>query len=77
MELNPAFAPGADGLGDGTHGSEGDLLYSQPPLPGIERPVPDFIWITRNSEDLIPVLIEIKTPTAAEEAREGVARRSH
>lgn len=62
LEANPCLVPGASGL-DMASLSDGHFLFSQPPLPGIERPIPDFMWICRNSEALIPVLVEIEDPS--------------
>jgi hypothetical protein len=57
--------PGGEGSGEsfgGHHGGWNDTVISQPPLPGISKRVPDFMWLTKNSEDIIPVLIEIEAP---------------
>ncbi|HTU36681.1 MAG TPA: Shedu anti-phage system protein SduA domain-containing protein [Acidimicrobiales bacterium] len=65
LERHPCLVPGGDGsdqsLG-GHHGGWRNLLISQPPLPGITRRVPDFMWLSKTSEDIIPVLVEIEAP---------------
>jgi Domain of unknown function (DUF4263) len=65
LETHPCLLPGGDGTGDsfgGHHGAWGEIALSQPPIPGVSRRIPDFMWLTKNSEDLIPVLIEIEAP---------------
>lgn len=65
LEQHPCLLPGGDGGGEsfgGHHGSWGDIVIAEPPLPGIFLKRPDFMWLTKNSEDLIPVLIEIEAP---------------
>lgn len=66
LELNPAFIPG--GVGDvgpgGHHGSKFGLVFTQPELKS-EGPSfrPDFMWITRSSGLITPILIEIEKPS--------------
>jgi hypothetical protein len=65
IECHPCLLPGGEGTGEsfgGHHGSWGDIVIAEPPLPGIFLKRPDFMWLTKNSEDLIPVLIEIEAP---------------
>ncbi len=65
LETHPCLIPGGEGTGDsfgGHHGSWNGIAISQPPLPGITRRIPDFMWLTKNSEDIIPVLIELEAP---------------
>jgi hypothetical protein len=65
LEHHPCLLPGGEGSGDsfgGHHGSWGDIVVAEPPMPGIFLKRPDFMWLTKNSEDLIPVLIEIEAP---------------
>lgn len=65
LEQHPCLVPGGEGTGrsfGGHHGGWGDLLFTQPPLPGIFKKIPDFMWLTKTSEDIIPVLIEIEAP---------------
>jgi hypothetical protein len=37
-------------------------LISQPPLPSYDRRIPDFMWLSTNSEIDEPVLIELEAP---------------
>lgn len=65
LEHHPCLLPGGDGAEQsfgGHHGSWGDILIAEPSMPGIFVKRPDFMWLTKNSEDLIPVLIEIEAP---------------
>jgi hypothetical protein len=65
LEQHPCLVPGGEGTGTsfgGHHGSWEDTLISQPPLPGIFKKIPDFMWVTKTSEDIIPVLVEIEAP---------------
>lgn len=66
LERHPCLLPGGEGTGDsfgGHHGSWGGIVVAEPPVPGIFVKRPDFMWLTKNSEDLIPVLIEIEAPS--------------
>lgn len=60
LERNPCFVPGA--THPGSHGPLHDALISQPKLPGLDERFPDFLWITKHSATLFPVLIEIERP---------------
>jgi hypothetical protein len=60
LERNPCFVPGA--TYPGSHGPLHDALISQPKLPGLSERLPDFLWITKHSSTLFPVLIEIERP---------------
>src|SRR5438477_1165681 len=65
LERHPCLIPGGEGTGEsfgGHHGSWTGTVISQPSLPGIARRIPDFMWLTKNSEDIIPVLIELEAP---------------
>jgi hypothetical protein len=65
LEMHPCLIPGGEGTGEsfgGHHGSWTGTVISQPSLPGIARRIPDFMWLTKNSEDIIPVLIELEAP---------------
>lgn len=66
LERHPCLLPGGEGTGQsfgGHHGSWGGIVIAEPPLTGIFLKRPDFMWLTKNSEDLIPVLIEIEAPS--------------
>lgn len=65
LEQHPCLLPGGEGTGDsfgGHHGNYGHVVISQPVIPGVDRRIPDFMWLTKNSEELIPVLIELEAP---------------
>lgn len=65
LERHPCLLPGGEGSGDsfgGHHGGWARIVIAEPPIPGIRLRRPDFMWLTKNSEDLIPVLIEIEAP---------------
>ncbi|MGK8487116.1 Shedu anti-phage system protein SduA domain-containing protein [Nocardia asiatica] len=66
LELHPAMVPG--GFGDvgpgGHHGSEMDALFREPPLTGRGREFePDFMWVTRSTSLITPIIIEIEKPS--------------
>lgn len=66
LELHPAMIPGGSGdVGPGGHhGSEMSLVFREPELKGIGRDYsPDFMWVTRSSSQVTPILIEIEKPT--------------
>jgi hypothetical protein len=65
LQAHPCLLPGGEGTGEsfgGHHGSWHDVAIAEPPLPGISKRYPDFMWLTKNSEDIIPVLIEVESP---------------
>jgi Domain of unknown function (DUF4263) len=65
LERHPCLIPGGEGSGEsfgGHHGGWHHTVITRPPLPGINKRVPDFMWLTKNSEDIIPVLVEIEAP---------------
>lgn len=66
LELHPSLVPG--GAGDvgpgGHHGSQGSVLFAEPRLKGVGRDFePDFMWVTRSTASVTPILIEIEDPT--------------
>lgn len=66
LELHPAMIPGGSGdIGPGGHhGSDLGLVFRQPRLVGAGREyVPDFMWVTRSSGLITPILIEIEKPS--------------
>ncbi len=79
LEQHPAMVPfpadfaGGGGGVRGHHGSLHSALFTQPPLPGIERPVPDFMRILRDSGGIHPVLIEIEAPNRRVVNKDGYA----
>ncbi|MFD1086252.1 Shedu anti-phage system protein SduA domain-containing protein [Micromonospora andamanensis] len=65
LELHPAMVPGGSGdVGPGGHhGSEMSAVFRRPMLvgngPSFE---PDFMWVTRSSALITPILVEIERP---------------
>ncbi|MFC4138303.1 MULTISPECIES: Shedu anti-phage system protein SduA domain-containing protein [unclassified Microbacterium] len=65
LELHPAMIPGGSGdVGPGGHhGSDGGVVFAQPRLNGRGKNFePDFMWVTRSSALITPILIEIEKP---------------
>ena len=63
FERNPCFVPGAHGIFSSSgHPAMHRCLFTQPRLPGLATKVPDFMWIAKNSDYILPVLIEIESP---------------
>lgn len=66
LELHPSLIPGGSGdIGPGGHhGSDMGAVFRQPELAG-EGPAfkPDFMWVTRSSGLITPILIEIEKPS--------------
>jgi hypothetical protein len=66
LELNPAMIPGGSGdIGPGGHhGSEMGAVFRKPRLSGAGREFePDFMWVTRSTALITPILIEIEKPS--------------
>jgi Domain of unknown function (DUF4263) len=66
LEHHPAMVPGGSGdIGPGGHhGSDLSAVFCRPPLIGNGRTfVPDFMWVTRSSGLITPILIEIEKPS--------------
>lgn len=65
LELHPSMVPGGHGdVGPGgNHLSEMFAVFTRPELKG-EGPsyIPDFMWVTRSSALVTPILIEIEDP---------------
>ncbi|MHB8794825.1 MAG: Shedu immune nuclease family protein [Candidatus Nanopelagicales bacterium] len=60
---NPSLLPGVGVDGAGHHGPHLSAVFSQPQLQGIgKNRTPDFMWVTANSAEVVPVLIEIERP---------------
>lgn len=64
FEQHPSMVPGAFNIVGNQSGHYPWLcgLISQPPLPSYDRRIPDFMWISLNSDTEEPVLIEIEAP---------------
>lgn len=67
LEQQPSMVPGGNskiGRG-GNHGSEFRALFTQPELKGLGRnSTPDFMWVTRSTSLITPILIEIEKPSS-------------
>ncbi|GAA5122671.1 hypothetical protein GCM10023339_41390 [Alloalcanivorax gelatiniphagus] len=66
LELHPSMVPGGSGdVGPGGHhGSTHSALFSEPELTGAGRQFePDFMWVTRSTSLITPILIEIERPS--------------
>lgn len=66
LELHPSMVPGGSGdVGPGGHhGSTHSALFSEPELTGAGRRFePDFMWVTRSTSLITPILIEIERPS--------------
>lgn len=66
LELHPAMIPGGSGdVGPGGHhGSDFSVVFSKPTLKGQGRDFePDFMWVTRSTSLITPILIEIEKPS--------------
>lgn len=64
LQRHPAMIPGAFSVvgGPSGHAPFPDAVISQPELYGYKRRRPDFMWVSKNSVALNPVLIEIEAP---------------
>lgn len=64
LEKHPALIPGAFNVRGFRSGHYPWLcgLISQPVLPSYNHRKPDFMWISKNSSEVEPVLIEIEAP---------------
>lgn len=66
LELHPSMVPGGSGdIGPGGHhGSDMGAVFRRPKLIGSGRTFePDFMWVTRSSGLITPILIEIEKPS--------------
>ena len=64
LEQHPCLVPGAFNVigGSSGHYPVMSALISRPPLPSYDRRIPDFMWLSTNSEIDEPVLIELEAP---------------
>lgn len=64
LEKHPSMVPGAFNLIGAESGHHPWLrgLISQPVLPSFDHHKPDFMWLSKNSATVEPVLIEIEAP---------------
>ncbi|MEE9095724.1 Shedu anti-phage system protein SduA domain-containing protein [Pseudarthrobacter phenanthrenivorans] len=66
LELHPAMIPGGSGdIGPGGHhGSQLSAVFRLPTLTGAGRAFePDFMWVTKSSGLITPIVIEIEKPS--------------
>jgi hypothetical protein len=66
LELHPSMVPGGSGdIGPGGHhGSDMEAMFRLPELAGEGSAFrPDFMWVTRSSGLITPILIEIEKPS--------------
>jgi Domain of unknown function (DUF4263) len=73
FERHPCMVPGAFNIlgNESGHAPHFAALISEPPLPSYHKRVPDFMWVSSNSEADQPVLIEIEQPGKAWFTRKG------
>lgn len=65
LARHPCLLPGGDGGGEsfgGHHGAWNETAIAEPTIPGLSKRFPDFMWLTKSSDEIIPVLIEIEAP---------------
>jgi antiviral defense system Shedu protein SduA len=63
LEKHPCYLPWKTTFhGEGHHGIFPHAVVSQPRLTGLAGKIPDFLWISRDSESVYAVLIEIESP---------------
>lgn len=66
LETHPSMIPGGSGdVGPGGHhGSDLGAVFTKPRLQGV-GPVrePDFMWVTRSTALITPILVEIEKPS--------------
>ncbi len=65
LELHPSLIPGSFGIigSESGHCPAWCGVIRQAPLPSYNHRVPDFMWLSENSEEEQPVLIEIEAPS--------------
>lgn len=74
LEKHPCLVPGGQGGQEsnaGHHGAFYEALITQPRLDGEFNRQPDFMWLTRHSGAVIPVIIEIENPNKPWYTRAG------
>jgi hypothetical protein len=75
LERHPSLVPGAfttTGAGESGHVPFPSAVITQPPLQGLQKRVPDFMWIAVDSGTISPVLVEIEKPTKRWFREDGV-----
>jgi hypothetical protein len=74
LELHPSMIPGGSGdIGPGGHhGSDMCAVFRRPNLIGGGRAFqPDFLWVTRSTSLVTPILVEIEKPSKRWFRRDG------
>ena len=74
LELHPSMIPGGSGdVGPGGHhGSDMGAVFRRPNLVGGGRTFqPDFMWVTRSTSQITPILVEIEKPSKRWFRRDG------
>jgi Domain of unknown function (DUF4263) len=74
LELHPSMIPGGSGdIGPGGHhGSDMGAVFRRPDLIGAGRAFqPDFMWVTRSTSLVTPILVEIEKPSKRWFRRDG------
>jgi Domain of unknown function (DUF4263) len=74
LELHPSMIPGGSGdIGPGGHhGSDMGAVFRRPNLIGGGRAFqPDFMWVTRSTSLITPILVEIEKPSKRWFRRDG------
>ena len=74
LELHPSMIPGGSGdIGPGGHHrSDMGAVFRQPDLIGAGRAFqPDFMWVTRSTSLVTPILVEIEKPSKRWFRRDG------
>lgn len=77
LEKHPCLVPFPEGVGPVAQGrgahSVHMMVVTQPVLPGIDRPRPDFLRLNRDSEAIYATLIEIEPPSKRYARKDGQA----
>jgi hypothetical protein len=72
LEKHPCLLPGAFYPQPSGHFPFPGAVISKPPLTGLGKKIPDFMWITSDSGHIYPVLVEIETPAKRWFTNKGV-----
>jgi Domain of unknown function (DUF4263) len=63
LEKHPSLLPGYRSMTiTSGHTCFPPAAFTQPPLAGLTKKIPDFMWIAQASDSIFPVLIEIERP---------------
>jgi transcriptional regulator with XRE-family HTH domain len=77
LEAHPCLVPGtgSEGAVGLHHGPIMHVVVTQPPLRGLINRRPDFMWITKHSGALMPVLVELEAPGKRWFTKRGIPTR--